>query len=393
MADNVQLHFLSLLQPKNFAEFFAGIGLVRVGLEQQGWSIAFANDISQQKYEMYQGHFANTAEHFLIGDIHSIPAERIPSVTLATASFPCNDLSLAGRRTGLQGEHSSAFWGFIRLLEAMQNRKPPIVLLENVTGFLTSNKGDDLKQGLSALNSLGYTVDAFILDAAHFVPQSRQRLFIVGILDELSPTVSDSLFKVTISDTRPKALVEFIASHPRIRWCVRNLPSQPISSLQLDDILEDLPETAEEWWSHERATYLLEQMSLRHRQIADQMIAGDKWSYATVFRRMRNNKSTAELRVDGIAGCLRTPRGGSAKQILFKAGYGRYYTRLITPREAARLMGADDYIIAVSKDQALFGFGDAVCVPGIAWIAENYLNPVIEKVISTHSSHLVLQRA
>ncbi len=393
MTNDIRSHFSSMLQTKNFAEFFAGIGLVRAGLERQGWSIAFANDISKQKYEMYKGHFKNAQEHFLVADIHKIPAEHIPSVTLATASFPCNDLSLAGSRSGLQGEHSSAFWGFIHILEQMQDRKPPLVVLENVTGFLSSNKGEDFKQGLVALNNLGYTVDTFILDAAHFVPQSRQRLFIIGISEELGPTTSMSTLNIPISDTRPKSLVAFITAHPQIRWRIRFLPSQPTNSLRLEDILEDLPETASEWWSHVRATYLLEQMSVRHRILADQMITDAKWSYGTVFRRMRNKKSTAELRVDGIAGCLRTPRGGSAKQILFKAGHGHYYARLITPREAARLMGANDYTITVSLDQALFGFGDAVCVPAIAWIAAHYLNPAIEEIIHRDFSHLALQEA
>jgi DNA (cytosine-5)-methyltransferase 1 len=84
----------------------------------------------------------------------------------------------------------------------------------------------------------------------------------------------------------------------------------------------------------------------------------------------------AELRTDGIAGCLRTPRGGSGRQILFKAGKGKYFARLLTPLECARLMGAGEYRISGSLNQALFGFGDAVCVPVIEWIAENYLNPV-----------------
>ena len=88
----------------------------------------------------------------------------------------------------------------------------------------------------------------------------------------------------------------------------------------------------------------------------------------------------AELRTDGIAGCLRTPRGGSGRQILFCAGQGEFRVRLVTPRECARLMGADDFKITVPMNQALFGFGDAVCVPVIEWIANNYLNPVLEEL-------------
>jgi DNA (cytosine-5)-methyltransferase 1 len=367
---------------KTFAEFFAGIGLMRIGLEQQGWSIQYANDIDQQKYEMYKGHFQDADSHFVLKDIHNIKGSTVPAVTLATASFPCNDLSLAGAREGLEGKQSSAFWGFVRILGEMQNRRPPFVLLENVLGFLNSRKGKDFEQALLALNQLGYSVDAFILDASSFAPQSRVRLFVVGMCerDELinEPVKAFQFFQ---SDVRPKALAEFILMHSNIKWRLRDLPTPPSKIKLLDDIIEDLPDTASEWWNRERAEYLLNQMSPRHRKIADEMIAGTKWSYGTVFRRIRNGKSMGELRTDGLAGCLRTPRGGSGRQILFKAGYGQYHVRLITPREAARLMGSDDFKITVPLNQALFGFGDAVCVPVIAWIAQHYLNPEVEMML------------
>jgi DNA (cytosine-5)-methyltransferase 1 len=83
-----------------------------------------------------------------------------------------NDLSLAGARKGLHGLQSSAFWGFVDILKKMEKRKPPFVLLENVTGFLTSHGGADFRQALLALNDLGYAVDTFILDASRFVPQN-----------------------------------------------------------------------------------------------------------------------------------------------------------------------------------------------------------------------------
>ena len=124
----IEPHNLSV---KSFAEFFAGIGLMRIGLEAQGWSIAFANDIDPQKYEMYQEHFQDATDHFYLGDVHKLPSDCIPNVTLATASFPCTDLSLAGARVGLSGKQSSAFWGFISKIEGMNERKPSLVLLEN----------------------------------------------------------------------------------------------------------------------------------------------------------------------------------------------------------------------------------------------------------------------
>jgi DNA (cytosine-5)-methyltransferase 1 len=354
---------------KTFAEFFAGIGLMRCALEKHGWTAAYANDIDPKKLDMYRAHFG---AGFDLQDIHDVGPSAVPNVTLATASFPCNDLSLAGSRSGLAGKHSGALWGLVNLLEGMRSRRPPLVLLENVTGFLSSHGGRDFEQALLALNRLGYAVDAFILDAVHFVPQSRQRLFVVG--RRLGSTESNELRQ---SDVRPRSLVEFVRSHPEIRWRIRDLPAQPEPAQRLTQALEKNGD----WWAPERAEYLLNQMSPRHRAVAERMIAGSRWSYGTVFRRIRNSRSMAELRTDGIAGCLRTPRGGSGRQILFKAGKGKYFARLLTPLECARLMGADEYRISGSLNQALFGFGDAVCVPVIEWIAKNYLNPVINELI------------
>lgn len=355
------------------AEYFAGIGLMRLGLEQAGWQTVFANDIDEKKHEMYCCHFGESPE-FVLGDVHEIKQASVPTTLLATASFPCNDLSLAGARKGLAGQHSSAFWGFIRILEQMKARRPPLILLENVTGFLTSQGGADFREALLALNRLGYGVDAFIIDAARFVPQSRQRLFVVGELGGKSKVEdSPSLLQ---SDLRPAALADFILWHPDIQWNLMDLPPLPKSSRKLDSVIEELSPNSAAWWSHERCQYLLNQMSPKHREIADKMIRGKEQSYATVFRRVRATGSMAELRTDGIAGCLRTPRGGSGRQILFIAGKGKFSVRLITARECARLMGADDFRLNVPLNQALFGFGDAVCVPVIRWIADNYLTPL-----------------
>jgi DNA (cytosine-5)-methyltransferase 1 len=374
---------LQLLNRKTFAEFFAGIGLVRAGLEPQGWTISFANDIDPRKYAMYKGHFGERESHFILGDIHDLQDSDLPTVTLATASFPCKDLSLAGSREGLNGEHSAAFWGFIQALDRMGERKPPVVMLENVTGFLNSNKGKDLEQALLALNQRGYRIDAFILNAVDFVPQSRERLFIMGLSESVFPVkdMNGAIWGLQ-SHIRPKALTDFILRHPDIQWNIRSVPFAPHRHQSLEDIIEDLPKDSPVWWSAERAEYLLNQMSRRHRIIAEQMIDGEQWSYGTIFRRMRKGKSTAELRTDGIAGCLRTPAGGSAKQIVFKAGRGQYFARLLTPEECARLMGIGEYKITVSFDDALLGFGDAVCVHVINWIAEHYLHAIIEECIN-----------
>ena len=365
---------------KTFAEFFAGIGLMRIGLERAGWHIAFANDIDEDKWQMYRDHFGNTGE-FIVGDVHKIAANVVPSVGLATASFPCNDLSLAGARKGLAGEHSSAFWGFMEVLSKMGSKRPPMVLLENVTGFLTSHDGNDFRDALLALNRLGYAVDAFIIDAVRFVPQSRQRLFVVGTRTERVSALNETP-KFYESDCRPSALADFIMWNPEINWRIRPLPQLPTSNRHLGEILENLSPNSLTWWSKERCDYLLNQMSAKHRAIADEMMRGSKTTYGTIFRRVRNGKSMAELRTDGIAGCLRTPRGGSGRQILFAAGRGHFAVRLLTARECARLMGADDFKMNVPLNQALFGFGDAVCVPVVEWITRQYLNPLWEEEFS-----------
>jgi DNA (cytosine-5)-methyltransferase 1 len=346
-----------------------------MGLERAGWRIVWANDIDQDKMTMYRGHFNNDSAHFHLGDIHQLTPDAIPTVELATASFPCNDLSLAGARKGLAGQHSGAFWGFISAIRGMGQRRPPLVMLENVAGFLTSHGGHDFQHACLALNDLGYAVDALMIDASLFVPQSRLRMFLIGVQDattRLRVAETPSFYQ---SQCRPPALADFILCHPEIRWSLRQLPEIPTRQTQLADVLENLPPASPHWWSRQRAEYLLSQMSPKHRAIADRMIDSKTTSYGTVFRRVRHGRSMAELRTDAIAGCLRTPRGGSGRQILFVAGRGRYSARLLTPRECARLMGADEFKIGVPLNQALFGFGDAVCVPVITWIARNHLTP------------------
>jgi len=370
---------------KSVAEFFAGIGLVRLGLENKGWKVKVANDIAPDKFEMYEQNFPDAARHYLVEDIHNLTGDDLPTVTLATASFPCNDLSLAGSYRGLAGKHSSAIWGLTRILEEMGDRRPPIVMLENVPSFISSNQGQDFRSVLLTLNELGYSCDSFVLNAVNFVPQSRARVFVVAVQEyrdgKEAKKVSETL-SFYQSHVRPKKLADFILMHPEINWKIRNLPPPPQCAATLPDILEDIPHDSSIWWSEARAEYLRNQMSERHGAIADEMIHRDEYSYGTVFRRVRKGRSMGELRVDGIAGCLRTPRGGSGRQILFKAGKGQYWARLLTPRECARLQGVPDtYQIETPLNQALFGFGDAVCVPVIEWIAEHYLNPVINSLL------------
>ena len=371
------------------AEFFAGVGLARMGLEQVGWEVIYANDIDRDKRRMHDGHFG-PSPHYALADIHdlAVRADELPPALLAHASFPCTDLSLAGARRGLSAGQSSAFWGWIEVLRAQQNDRSPLVLIENVTGLLTSRHGADFRALVGALNDLGYAVDAMMVDAAHFTPQSRPRLFVVGIAEGNNEGSLLPVENLQPSTVRPQKLLNTIKASGDLRWALADLPEPPkYGDVRLDAIVDrELAQDSDQWWSVERAEYLLNQMSDRHRAEADRRIAAKKTSYATVFRRMRKGKSMAELRTDGLAGCLRTPKGGSGRQILFQAGRGEYRVRLLNAQECARLMGAPDYRVNVSLNQALFGFGDAVCVDAIAWVAENRINPVAERILSGEAS-------
>ena len=372
------------------SEFFAGIGLVRLAIEAAGFDVVFANDIDPMKHKIYADNFS--IDDFVLGDIHQLAADSIPDCELFTASFPCNDLSVAGAQSGLDGAQSSAFWGLIRILRELGERRPTVVMLENVPGFLASQGGRDFARALTALNELGYLVDAVMIDAARFVPQSRQRLFVVasgphvrvpGHEDTEEHATANANEPLEQSSLRPRALTEFIVRHPEITWRLAELPELPTARPRLRDLIENLPDDDPAWWVEKRVEYFMSQLSPRHAAEAALLIAGHRVSYGTAFRRVRRGKSMAELRTDGIAGCLRTPRGGSGRQILFKAGSGRRQVRLLTARECARLQGVPDaYAINVTLNQALFGFGDAVCVPAVEWLARHYLLPVARAALA-----------
>ncbi len=359
------------------AEFFAGIGLVRMAMENAGWSVVFANDISDSKFEMYSQNFSHS--EFVLSDIRKIRGFDIPQISVASASFPCIDLSLAGNMSGLDGTHSSAFWEFYRILREMKARKPSIAVLENVHGLLSSNNGKDLRSILKALAKIGYACDVISVDASHFVPQSRPRLFVIGIL---LPKGARNR-KLQFHPARPEKLVKFISANPDLEWNHIVLPPFPKRKSDLADVVERFNASSSVWWSNERHANLYKQMNLRHRLLLESLTKSNKWSFATVYKRVRPSGCQAELRLDGIAGCLRTPRGGSSKQFLIQAGYGQWRVRNVSAREYARLQGVpDSYKITTPFNQSLFGFGDAVCVPAVEWVFTYCVNPFIQDTTS-----------
>jgi DNA (cytosine-5)-methyltransferase 1 len=380
---------------KTFCEFFAGIGLVRAALSRGGWQCLYANDIDPKKESMHAGHFG-PSERYHLGDVWDTESvcERIAGrPTLATASFPCTDMSLAGKRAGLAGDQSGALLGFLRVLEELAERRPAMILLENVPGFLSSRGGADFAAAVNQLAALGYWIDSFVLDARSFVPQSRQRLFVVGYSRQLVDDATPLVVRRSDCDALCDPWHEAIRRSERIRpsqlrramdrieletgWATVDCGNPRPASYRLADYLDD--DELQSWWPAEEVERHHAMMSDGHRRQVEQIVAeASEVAPLTGFRRVRQSQQRLEVRFDGVAGCLRTPRGGSAKQIVLFAGRGELRMRWMSPREYARLQGAPDYTLPANDIQAWFGFGDAVCVPAIQWIDRQMLSPVLE---------------
>lgn len=359
---------------RRFLEFFAGGGMARLGLGAD-WACAFANDFDPVKAATYRANFADAAEHFHEGDVFALSAERLPTADLAWASSPCQDFSLAGARAGLAGGRSSAFFGFWSLMRALsaQGRAPSVIVIENVVGLLTSHGGADFTALCQALHEEGYRFGALEIDAGAFVPQSRPRVFVVATRNPPGDLAGSSAFHT-------RAVREAAARLPaalKDSWIWWGAPSPPARNTDLAALLE--PDEKVAWSPPERTEALLALMAPAHRAAVEARRVGRERAVGAVFRRMRGGAQRAEVRFDGLAGCLRTPRGGSSRQTLLVIDNGAVRSRLISPREAARLMGLpDSYQLPRSQTAGLQVMGDGVAVPVVRWLAETLLAPLVD---------------
>jgi DNA (cytosine-5)-methyltransferase 1 len=362
-----------------YYEFFAGGGMARQGLGP-GWSCAFANDFDPVKARTYRDNFPDAAGHFHQGDVWAIDPARLPGgADLAWASSPCQDFSLAGARAGLGGGRSSAFFGFWRLVEALarEGRAPRTIVIENVVGLLTSRGGADFAALARALASQGYRFGALEIDAAAFLPQSRPRVFVIATRQGPPARLTGaSAFHTRAVLAAHAALPPDLAE----RWVWWNAPAPPKRNTDLAALLE--PDEACLWHSPERTERLLALMAPLHRARIDALRERGGRAVGGVFRRTRKEAGRsvqrAEVRFDGLAGCLRTPRGGSSRQALVVVDAGQVRSRLLTPREAARLMGLPDgYRLPSTATAALHVAGDGVAAPVVRWLAAHLLEPLL----------------
>lgn len=362
-----------------FLEFFAGGGMARIGLDGL-FECVFANDIDPLKCSVYRANAP--ADHLVEGDIWRLRPESLPRADLAWASFPCQDLSLAGGRRGLNAPRSGAFWGFWNIIDRLNSAAPRTIVIENVTGLMSSHGGRDFNMLVSALTDSGYRTGALVVDAALFSPQSRQRLFLVAhkgrIASDLSLPGPDSGFHSPALCAAVSRLPELT----RLAWVWWRLPQPPGRNTVLQDLLEREP-PAGCWRSDADTQHLLEQMAPLHLQRVTAALNDSSWRAGAIYRRIRiesgKRVQRAEIRYDGLAGCLRTPAGGSSKQLLLVTENGRARLRPLLAREAARLMGlSDSYRLPASESQALKVMGDGVSTPVVRWLGANLLRPLTD---------------
>jgi DNA (cytosine-5)-methyltransferase 1 len=365
--------------PLTFYEFFAGGGMARLGLGA-GWTCAFANDFDRAKADTYRANFPDAARHFREGDVWALSTSDLPGrADLAWASSPCQDFSLAGGRAGLAGGRSGAFFGFWRLIEALgaEDRAPRAVVIENVVGLLTSHGGRDFAALCAALSAQGYRFGALEIDAARVLPQSRPRVFVVATREPPPPGLQgDSPFQTRAVRAAAAALPPDLAQ----RWVWWRVAAPPARNADLAALLE--PDEAVKWHTPERTARWLELMAPLHRARLEARTERAERAVGAVFRRMRveagRRVQRAEVRFDGLAGCLRTPRGGSSRQVIAVVEGGRVRTRLLTPREAARLMGLPEtYRLPSPATTALQVMGDGVAAPVVRWLAGELLTPLL----------------
>jgi DNA (cytosine-5)-methyltransferase 1 len=377
------------MTPHSFYEFFAGGGMARAGLGAS-WNCLFANDIDPKKGAAYA---MNWGERDLcIEDVAKLVTGDLPGkADLVWASFPCQDLSLAGNGQGLRGARSGTFWPFWNLIRQLKKecRAPSLIVLENVCGALTSHNGKDFCAISRAIVDEGYRFGALIVDAVHFVPQSRPRLFLVAMKDDLF--LSESLVsEVPLTRwTSPGLLVAYrkLPKEVQRSWLWWKLPMPPERRCVFADLLDDEPKGVA-WHTKAETKRLLELMSPLHQsKIAAARKAGGR--IGTVYKRMRQDErghrvQRAEIRFDDIAGCLRTPVGGSSRQLLMCVERDCVRSRLLSPREAARLMGLPEaYKLPEKYNQAYHLAGDGVVVPVVRHLAEHILAPALA---SAHSA-------
>ena len=315
-----------------FYEFFAGAGMVRLGLGPD-WTCLLANDNDVDKAMSYARNF--TVHALKIDDVACLPRTSPAAQISLGAASPARTSPLPAR-AGLEGERSATFWDFWGLMMALraEGRAPRLVVIENVCGLITGHGGKDFVALCDAFTEGGYRIGAMVIDAALFVPQSRPRVFIIGV-DATLPIPAEIVVDQPDLTFHDDAVVKAL-SRQKAAPIWFKLPIPPPHGLTLCDIIDD---QAREWDTSSAVAELIGKMEKPHLDRLDE----DKRAGGLVIRslnyRTRNGIPQWESRDDLIANCLRTGSGGSNVQRLMFVDGPSVRTRKISPLEYARAMG------------------------------------------------------
>lgn len=321
----------------SFIDLFAGIGGMRIAFEEIGGKCVFTSEWDKQCQKTYKMNYWSAVD----GDITKIDAADIPDHDILVAGFPCQPFSIAGvsKKNSLGREHGfldktqgTLFFDVARIIE---EKRPKAFLLENVKNLKSHDKGRTFKIIMETLNALNYDVHHAVLDANGYVPQHRERIFIVGFDKE-----------------RFGNDIQF------------SFPEKPEKSLKIRDILEinvDPKYTlSDKLWKY------LQDYAQKHRE------AGNGFGFGLVDP-------------NGVARTLSARYYKDGSEILIPQP-GKNPRRL-TPRECARLQGyPESFNIVASDTQAYKQFGNSVAVPLVKAIAREIISSLskIEQLEGTH---------
>jgi DNA (cytosine-5)-methyltransferase 1 len=317
-----------------FVDLFAGIGGTRIAFEAEGGKCVFSSEWDKYSQITYFENFGEIPH----GDITKIKEDSVPSHDILVAGFPCQPFSIAGvsKKKSLGRAHGfldqtqgTLFFDIARILKA---KRPKAFLLENVKNLASHDKGNTFKVICNTLDLLRYKLYPQIIDGRHFVPQHRERIFIVGMDKDIYG--EDELFA---------------------------FPTLSKPALKLRDILEPKVDPK----------YTLSDHLWKYLQ-----------NYAEKHKAQGNGFGFGLVNLDGIARTLSARYYKDGSEILIPQK--NKTPRRLTPRECARLQGfPDSFNITVSDTQAYKQFGNSVVVPAVKAVAKQLIKAMNSKGLKT----------
>ncbi len=321
-----------------FIDLFAGIGGFRSGFENHDCKCVFTAEIDTHAQEMYMLNYKDSVH----SDITQIDEKEIPNHDILLAGFPCQPFSIAGEKKGFSDTRGTLFFDIERILE---EKKPKVVVLENVKHFKSHDKGNTLKVVITALQELGYTTNWKVLNAKDFgVPQNRERTIIVGALNGV---------KFDFSKLERK------------------------SSIAIKDILE---EKREDFEYLDESEYTL--IDNPKKQPSGLIFIG----YRNKNMRIKGVRENTEhlSRVHKQPNRIYSSEG-THPTLSSQESAGRYYiyhegkVRKLTIKECYRLMGFnDDFKLIGSKGKLYNRIGNSIVIPMVDEIAKQVKIQILE---------------